>query len=70
LSPETPANGLPYNKDYRVPEQQSQGTHRVTVTWGIDGITTVVSVVDPQSGAQRKTYRKKKLKNQTRKRRQ
>jgi hypothetical protein len=70
LSEDTPANGLPYNKEYRVPEQQSQATHRVTVTWGIDGVTTVASVVDPQSGGRRKTYRKKKLRNQTRKRRQ
>lgn len=71
LSKDTPANGLPYSADYRVSEHQSHATHRVTVTWGVDGATSVESTVDPQSGGRRrKTYRTKKFRTQTRKRRQ
>jgi hypothetical protein len=70
LSPDTPANGLPFNAEYQVLEQQSQATHRVKVTWGLDGNTDVVSSVDAQGGRRKKTHRKKKLRTQTRRRRQ
>lgn len=65
LNPETPANGLPYNADYRVLD--SQATHNVVVTWTDAGVTTVNSNVVRRAGGRRETHRRKKLRKYTRK---
>jgi hypothetical protein len=65
----TPARGLLYNSDFRIGHRASEATHMVNVSWETDGKTNVKSEVATRGG-RRRTYRKKKLRNQTRKRRQ
>jgi hypothetical protein len=70
LSPETPANGLPYRDEFTLPKGPKT-IHNVTVTWNNQGNTQITSKLIQLAGSIRgraasKSYRKRRTGRATR----